>query len=169
VIRRLAAVGWLLAGWGCTNSGDPRCDAYVFTEQGGAATHVGTCGDPGCGNGLNPPTAGAHCGTTTTCRPHDVEVSRCIWLHNLEHGHAVLAYNCPEGCPEIVAALEEIWDAAPAPKRVLITPDPALPAKVAAVVWGYGHTSETVDAEAIGCLMQHQDELAPEAGLGCPQ
>ncbi len=169
MIGRLSGLALALWWVGCSNPEDARCAAYSFVHQGGGNNHVASCGDPSCGNGINPPTAGQHCGSTSTCRVHQTEVGRCLWIHNLEHGHAVLAYNCPEGCPELVADLQAIWDAAPSPKRMLITPDPNLPTRVAAVVWGYSHSADTVDAEAIGCLLQHQDEEAPEAGLGCSQ
>jgi hypothetical protein len=31
------------------------------------------------------------------------------WLHNLEHGAVAILYNCPEGCPEIVQGLTELY------------------------------------------------------------
>jgi hypothetical protein len=101
----------------------------------------------------------------------DAGVPRCLWVHNLEHGHAVLAYNCPQGCPEVVSALRSIWQTArdSGNTRVLVTPDATLPVKVAAIVWGWGWVGDSVDADAIRVLLTHQDQDAPEAGLECAQ
>ena len=152
---------------GCGTSTPQQCLPYAFHQQGGDRGHVASCSDPTCGNGLNPPTAGPHCGSTLACRVFTAEQSRCTWVHNLEHGHAVLLYNCPSGCPEIVAGLQAIYDASPSPKRMIVAPDPNIPTAVAAVVWGWSWTGDTADATAIGCLLAHQDEEAPERGLGC--
>lgn len=134
-----------------------------------AHNHVASCDDPGCGEASNPPLGGPHCPMWSPCRVFDAGVSRCSWLHNLEHGHAVLAYNCPEGCPEIVSALTAIWQQAhdSGNTRVLVTPDSALPSRVAAVVWGWGWVGNTLDADAIHAVLSHQDEEAPEHGLAC--
>lgn len=137
-----------------------------------SASHVGSdCSvTPACGNGVNPPTGGPHCNFTAACRQYTEAQPRCSWLHNLEHGHAVLAYNCPDGCPEVAPALGEIWSNSAfvaGAHRVLVTPDPLLPTKVAAVVWGYSYSADEVNPDAIRCLLAHQDEEAPEHGLPC--
>lgn len=128
--------------------------------------HLATCSDA-CGNGLNPPTGGPHCGQTSACRAFTAPEPDCKWIHNLEHGHAVLLYNCPDGCPEIVEKLTAIWRDAGFNKRILLTPWPGLQKKVAAVVWGWSWSGDEVDREAIACVLSHQDEAAPEAGLSC--
>src|SRR5687767_12624293 len=98
--------------------------------------HLSSCTDACCGNSDNPPTGGGHCPSPLSCGIYAATQHRCRWIHNLEHGHLVLAYNCPEGCPEVVTALEEIWRAQPvgrnSVRRVILTPDPLLPNKVAA-------------------------------------
>lgn len=142
------------------------CSAVALNHvAGGATTHVASCDDPSaCGNGQNPPTGGPHCSTPLNCRSFSSEQKVCSWVHNLEHGHAVLLYNCPDGCPDIVDGLNQLrLDRT----RVLITPDSSLPTKVGAVVWGYSWTGDAFDANAINCLLTHQDEEAPEAGLSC--
>ena len=83
----------------------------------------------------------------------------------------MLAYNCPGGCPDVVASLEALRSSQAAQgngvPRVLITPDPLLPQRVAAGVWGWSYSGDSVDTGAIRCLLTHQDEEAPEARLGC--
>lgn len=148
----------------------PECEPYGLTHQLSADNpHLMTCGEAACGNGLNPPTGGPHCAQTAACRVHSTPQARCEWIHNLEHGHAVLAYHCPSGCPEVVTALQGLWAEAPSPKRLLVTPDPSLKQRVAAVVWGWSWTGDDVDLEAIRCVLSMQDREAPERGLECKQ
>lgn len=174
--RRLLAIALALAA-GLLLAACPQpdsCEARYGIQHVGVtnATHVGTdCSvTPACGNGVNPPTGGPHCSFTVACRQYDAAQPRCSWIHNLEHGHAVLAYNCPEGCPEVVAALGQLWNESPigsGAHRALVTPDPLLPRRVAAVVWGWSYVADEVNPDAIRCLLAHQDEEAPERGLPC--
>jgi hypothetical protein len=124
-----------------------------------------------CGDGLNPPTSGLHCGNTLRCQVHDTEQDRCTWLHNLEHGHAVFLYNCPEGCPDIVATLESARQQAKVGSngvvRALVAPDSRIPTRVAALLWRRAWVADTVDPEALSCLLALQDDKAPEPGLTC--
>lgn len=179
----------LLCAAGCGND-PPRNWGYLIPDSGTAAAdagaggqklrvagvtgvHVSACDDASCGNAAtNPPLGGNHCPSWLPCRKYDTVQPRCQWLHNLEHGHAVLAYNCPGGCPALVAKLGALWDALqanPVRRRILLTPDPKLPRKVAAVVWGFGWSGDDYDEAAILEVLSHQDVEAPEPGLGCSQ
>ena len=129
-----------------------------------------SCADPKCGDTFNPPVGGDHCPSWLPCRKYDTEQKRCNWLHNLEHGHAVLAFNCPQGCPELVAHLHELWQSRQSnnqQRRLIVTPDSQLPGKLAALVWGYGWVGDDYDEVAILEVLSHQDEAAPEKLLGC--
>ena len=46
-------------------------------------------------------------------------LDRGYYLHDAEHGAIVLLYNCPDGCPEVVAGIEAIEPQAlsPWPRR----------------------------------------------------
>jgi hypothetical protein len=94
-----------------------------------------------------------------------------VWLHNLEHGHAVFLYNCPEGCPDIVAALESARQQAKVGSngviRALVAPDSRLPTRVAALLWRRAWVADTPDPEALRCLLSFQDDEAPEPELTC--
>jgi hypothetical protein len=94
-----------------------------------------------------------------------------VWLHNLEHGHVVFLYNCPEGCPETVATLESFRREAKVGSngviRALVVPDSRIPTRVAAVLWRRSWGGDEPDANAIRCMMQHQDAEAPEPELAC--
>lgn len=182
---RVGALLALLALTACDND-PPRKWVYPYGDGGlGAldggerlraanieAIHVASCvDDNACGsNATNPPLGGNHCSVWLNCRKYDAPQPRCQWLHNLEHGHAVLLYNCPNGCPETVERLRAHWDGLqtnPSRKRILLTPDPKLPRKVAAVVWGFGWMGDDYDEAAISEVLSHQDAEAPEAFLGC--
>ena len=80
---------------------------------------------------------------------------RGYYVHNLEHGAIVFLYNCPAGCPDVVAQLDDIARAfpsdstceAPVRSRVLVTSDPLLPdgVQVAAVAWNVLYTASCFD------------------------
>ncbi len=145
-------------------------DGGVFHRDLPGAKHLASCDDSACGDGFNPPVGGDHCPTWLPCRKYDTAQKRCNWLHNLEHGHAVLAWNCPQGCPEIVEALNALWQTRQADtqqRRIIVTPDPSLPKRVAAMVWGYGWVSDEYGEASILEVLSHQDEEAPEKRLGC--
>jgi hypothetical protein len=129
------------------------------------AVHVTTCNDDSiCGDGLEPPLGGPHCPSTLSCRIYDTPQLRCEYIHNLEHGHLVLAYNCAAPCDDVIAALSAFQRESP---RSLVTPDPKLKTRVAAMVWGWGWAGDSVDLAMLRAVRMKQDVDAPEAGLGC--
>ena len=148
------------------------CAGYDFplAPPPASARHL-SCASSACGDGLNPPTSGDHCSDTLPCRAYATEPNRCVWLHNLEHGHAVFLYNCPEGCPELVATLESIQrEARVGPNgvtRALVAPDARLPTRVAGLLWRRAWSADTLDATALRCLLRLQDADAPEPQLAC--
>jgi hypothetical protein len=153
------------------SASDP-CEPYGFPLSPELASpHVSTCSSTACGNALNPPNAGPHCQTTLACRSYTTEQPRCSWLHNLEHGHAVFLYNCPEGCPDVLATLDTLRQEVPVGangvSRALIAPDPNLPSRVAALLWRRSWLSDSADPEALRCFLKLQDADAPEPGLSC--
>lgn len=168
---RPAALLLLLAA--ACGTDDP-CERYAFGLDplpAASSQHV-ACTET-CGNGLSPPTAGPHCAQTLSCRTYETPQSPCSWVHNLEHGHLVLLYECPGGCPEVVGALEQLAaQARPGLNgipRAIVAPATGLPARTAALLWRRSHAMETPDPEALRCFLQLQDErgVVPEPGLGC--
>lgn len=131
------------------------------------ATHLASCDDPGCGNGAALPLGGDHCGETVACRAYDVPQARCRTLHNLEHGHALLLYRCADGCPAELERLRALHGAIPRPVRVILAPDPTLPTRFAAVVWGWGWQGDTLDEDRVRAVLAKQDLEAPEPRIGC--
>lgn len=159
--------------WACSSSDPDGCERFDFPLAPQiVSTHTPTCSSE-CGNKLNPPNSGPHCGFTLACQTYDTEQPQCVWLHNLEHGHAVFLYNCPEGCPEELAKLKEAQREASAGsngvRRALVVPASGLPNRVAALLWRRTYLADTADPEALRCLLQLQDQEAPEPGLNCAQ
>lgn len=160
---------FLLLVW-CLAACSPAMPAgpVLLHRDGLVGTHVPSCVmDSACGDGQEPPLGGPHCPSPLACRDYPTAQNRCEWIHNLEHGHLVLAYNCPAGCPDVEQKLRAVWAAQPDPKRALVTPDPKLTAKVGVLVWGWGWLGESVDDDAVAAVIAKQDVDAPERGLAC--
>ena len=86
-----------------------------------------------------------------------------ILLHNLEHAGVGIHYNCPEGCEELVAQLDEI---ASRFAKTILSPYPDMDTRIALVAWSYIDQFEVFDAERVEDFirghMNSQD--APEPG-----
>jgi hypothetical protein len=171
MLRLLSALPLLLI-LACDSTEPQGCERFEFTlAPEPSAPHLASCASTSCGNGMNPPSAGPHCATTLSCRVYTAEQPSCSWLHNLEHGHAVFLYNCPEGCPDEVARLEQLQKEARRGAndvpRAIVAPAPGLPNRVAALLWRRTYLADSADPEALRCLLALQDREAPEPGLGC--
>jgi hypothetical protein len=163
----LCAFTLIAAGCQCGGAGDFQLpDGGAWDRDGLGGTHLASCDDAACGDGTAAPVGGDHCATTLACRKYTVEQKRCSWLHNLEHGHAVLLYNCPEGCADDLAALERHFDSQ-VPRRTIVAPDLKIPRRLAALVWGHGWLGDAYDADAVQRVLDQQDADAPEPGLSC--
>jgi len=74
----------------------------------------------------------------------------------LEHGGVVFNYDCPEGCPEVLAA----FDAAIAAHgvdpmcegvdaRFIVAPDPTLDVPIAITAWEHVYVATCLDEESL--------------------
>jgi hypothetical protein len=116
----------------------------------------------------NPPASGPHWPVwQEPWQPYPGGLPRERWMHNLEHGGIVLAYNCPSGCDDVIAALTAIWQATPPDQfneqRLLVVPDLLMPHKVAAIAWGWRWQGDSVDMSAIRCFIDARYDRAPES------
>jgi hypothetical protein len=109
----------------------------------------------------SPPSSGPHCSSWGSYAVYeDTPLPACNFLHNLEHGAVALLYRCPDGCADVVAALEQILEEAPddpdcgATKRLLLTPLGEMDASIAATAWGYTWTADCLDDGARASLLQ---------------
>ena len=118
----------------------------------------------------NPPSSGPHYPIWAAYQTYSSPVPRGYYVHDLEHGAIVFAYNCADGdadCAGVAAALQAASDALPDDPlcaeegtgvrvRTVITPDPLLDVPVAAAAWGYTYKADCVDPPSlIAFAMEH--------------
>ncbi len=137
----------------------------------GSASHVETCSD--VAYETNPPSGGDHWGTWAAFRKYTTAVPREMYVHDLEHGAVVLAYRCDEACPDVVAALEKVFDeaagdplclsAGSGPKaRLVLTPDAKLETPIAASAWGATYTATCIDTASLAAFVAEVYGKGPE-------
>ena len=129
------------------------CDGVVMNVRGESGIHVPFA--TAIEWSTNPPVTGAHYPSWAGWNRHYQELDRGFYVHNAEHGGIVLLYNCPAGCPDVVAALLDVTrtaapDAtcsAPIRQRIIVAADPLMPpeVQVAAVAWNRLYTASCFD------------------------
>lgn len=134
----------------------------------------------------NPPTSGPHWPWHDGWGPHYFVSPREFWVHNLEHGGIIFLYNCPApnskpfdgdaGAPlpnDCAADIQHLtsfytnhtpdWQDGGEPEvRILITGDPYLPTRFAAVAWNWSYTFDQIDDAAINCFIASRYGRGPE-------
>lgn len=135
---------------------------------------------------LNPPVGGPHYSIWASFGTYDAPVPWGFLVHSLEHGAVVLAYNCPNGCPDVLAAFERIRAATSDPacretadlNRIIIVPDPDLDVPIAALAWEHAYLATCLDEPSLAAFVvahyAHAPEelcvegLSPADGVWCP-
>jgi len=117
--------------------------------------HMGTCAP--LFYATNPPSSGNHYPIWAAYQTYQQPLLPGFWVHNLEHGAMVMAYNCAGGCPADVAAMQTFIDGLPADcgqpqRRMILLPNPALDVRFAASAWGFTLKADCFDAEAFGAF-----------------
>jgi hypothetical protein len=91
------------------------------------------------------------------------------WVHSLAHGVVVLAYNCPEGCPELVAQLRDLHAELPLGRnarrgvaRLLATPYADMDHKIAVIAWGHLLELDEFDRDQIRAFYEAHLDRGPE-------
>jgi hypothetical protein len=124
-----------------------------------------------------PPTSGAHYPAPyPTYGVLEQPVPPGNWVHNLEHGAIVLLYNCPEGCPELVAQIRELHATLPRGRnarrgvpRMLALPYTDMDHRIAVVAWGRLLELDEFDADRIRAFYEAYVDRGPECqNLNCP-
>ncbi|MCG8427821.1 MAG: DUF3105 domain-containing protein, partial [Chromatiales bacterium] len=105
----------------------------------------------------NPPHSGAHYPRwERQAGEHQRVIPRGRWVHNLEHGHILLLYNCPDGCTSELGVLREVLE-----ERFELSlrppPDPKLTGpRFAAVAWTWIYRTDQPDLSKLLCFIdQH--------------
>jgi hypothetical protein len=126
----------------------------IATHPDQGANHVVVC-DP-VTYSTRPPSSGSHYGVWPAAKTYAAPIPWGFLVHALEHGAVVVAYNCPGGCADEVAAAQAWIDALPvepetslcagdAP-RVILVPDPTLDVHWAATAWTWTLRACSFDA-----------------------
>jgi hypothetical protein len=122
----------------------------------------------------NPPTNGPHYDVWARWGVYREVIPRGYWVHNLEHGGVVIAYRPDLSDAErdrleaFVRALPPEPDCAAqgVRRRIIVTPDPELPARVAAVAWSHSYTADCVDTNALEQVVLGLTGRGPEQVCG---
>jgi hypothetical protein len=153
--------------------GQTECRVVMTTNIAiSSAVHVPTCTP--VTYATNPPSGGDHWGQWAAFKKYKVTVPRETYVHNLEHGAVVLSYRCDDDCPEVVAALEKVFDEAAGdplcvaaggtPKaRLLLTADPKLDTPIAASAWGATYTATCIDTASLAKFVSANYGKGPES------
>lgn len=138
------------------------------------ALHI-PIGQRGTGYSENPPTSGPHwigrdAWTLTNGDEvdapadwgiYDVPLPNEVLIHNLEHGGIGLHYNCPEGCDDIVEALEDFVPRSRA--QFVMSPYPNMEPTIAITAWRHHLHLEEIDEEQILDFIDAYQDRAPES------
>ena len=93
-------------------------------------------------------------------------------IHNLEHGGIGLHYNCTD-CPDLVAQIEGFYNTYttdnahklplyPSSTKLVVSPYPDMPTKIAITAWGRIDTMETWDADRVAKFVEAYRDKGPE-------
>lgn len=123
----------------------------------------------------NPPASGPHWSQGGVAPApagfYETTVEEEQWVHNLEHGHVVILYDCGGECPAaLLTDLQNFFDAAPPSStfgttKLVITPYDGLPFILMAIAWDTQLSLAAYDETALlDFYTRHLDqgpELAP--------
>jgi hypothetical protein len=155
------------AGDAAITPGD--CTPTIETQPLVDSPHIPVCSPVTYAH--NPPASGPHYPNWAAYGEYDFALPRGYWLHNVEHGSVVLAYNCPQGCADDVARArawmqnmlaDPYCGAQGGEKRVLLLPDPLLDVTWAAIAWGVTLKASCFDAETFQAFFTSNAGKGPE-------
>ena len=71
--------------------------------------HLQRLGDPHVPYNSDPPTSGPHMPGIAPWGFYDKPIPKEYQVHNLEDGGVLIQYNCPQGCPDLIKKLEDVF------------------------------------------------------------
>ncbi|MGC9467401.1 MAG: DUF3105 domain-containing protein [Anaerolineae bacterium] len=80
-----------------------------------------------------PPTSGPHYTSLARWGIHTEPIPNELQVHNLEDGGIMVQYNCPDGCPDLVAQLADVVERY---DHVILAPYPDMESRIALTAWG---------------------------------
>jgi hypothetical protein len=81
----------------------------------------------------DPPTSGPHLPYIAPWGVHTEPILRQLQVHNLEDGGVMVQYNCPDGCPDLVAKLKTIVSGYE--RQVILAPYPGMKTRLVLTAW----------------------------------
>jgi hypothetical protein len=149
-------------------AGGGACAEQLLAFPSPSAQHVAVCST--ITYPMNPPVYGDHYPVWAAYKSYSFPVPLGFLVHNLEHGAVVLLYNCPQGCADEVASAQAFLDALPLDPRctaevkhqTILSPDPTLPARWAAVAWGHSLTADCFDSHTFRSFYDAKVGHGPE-------
>ncbi len=170
-LSRASLVAMLVALGGCdeaSDCSDAACACGPGIDSPGNDGQIHVIEPTPVSYAHNPPASGNHWPLwDTSWGTYPTPLPRERWVHNLEHGGVVLLYNCPDGCADDVAQLKAIKNGMRPDRynevRIIITPDPLMPRRFAAVAWGFRWQGDSLDTGVAQCFIAARYDRAPES------
>jgi hypothetical protein len=156
-----------------TDAGEGACSATLITDPAPSANHV-AIGMP-LTYATMPPVGGDHYPLWADFRFYERPLDHGYLVHALEHGAVVLWYRCAsrEACPGLASQLEAFAASLPQDplcagvpgvlRRLIVVPEPALGAVVAASAWGHGAAWGCVDSAKLRAFVDAHYDRATES------
>lgn len=148
---------------GCVTPGGGGCATIAVPTQ--AWTHVPVGSD--LASNHNPPTSGPHYPIWARYQAFSEVIPRGFWVHDLEHGGAVIVYR-PDADASVIAQLQSVYQSIPADpscghSRTVMTPDPLLERPFSVVAADHELQCDGVEAQAILDFITLRRGHGPEA------
>src|SRR5579884_3420023 len=159
-IALLVVVGALLALpaiMGSTSAAQAQGTQYP--EQGRDHINPGTAHAP---YSTNPPTSGPHWPDPANWGIYDSPVPDEALVHSMEHGGVIIEYNCPDGCPDLVAQLKSV--AQEYKSKVILAPRPNkdVPYRITLTAWRWLDEFNDFDGARIRAFIAAHKDKGPE-------
>lgn len=132
-------------------------EGRVHVDEGSAITYKS-----------NPPASGPHYPSPKDWGIYTTTIAPGYWVHNLEHGGVVVLYDCPAGCSQVVAELQQAYQTFPKDKykevKLLATPYSGLPngIQVMAVAWDFQKAYTSFDLQKLQTFYNARVDHGPE-------
>jgi len=109
--------------------------------------HLGSAEEKHAPYNSDPPTSGPHLPYIAQWGIHTEPIVNELQVHNLEEGGVLVQYNCPQGCPDLVATLKTI--VLRYPTQVILAPYPGMDSRIALTAWTRIDKLDDVDEKRI--------------------
>ncbi len=109
--------------------------------------HLGSAEEKHIPYNSSPPTSGPHLPYIAQWGTHTEPIVNELQVHNLEDGGVLVQYNCPQGCPDLVASLKAI--VLRYPTQVILAPYPGMDGRIALTAWTRIDKLDAVDEKRI--------------------